>query len=231
MKMDIELTHVRNDKMFSFVNCWWNPITGCLHNCSYCWARKKAKYRNNFAPTFHPRALGHIFKPNTVVFVVSEGDIFTKGGNLRWVYPILDKIRQNPQTIFLTCTKNPEGYLEVESDLPDNLIAGATIESDTSLALFSKAPSPQERFRDFNALRHNPKLLVAEPVIDFNLELYSRYILQVMPKWFAIGYDNYDNRLPEPSREKVEILIRLLESSGIIVFRKTIREANGELGI
>lgn len=229
--MEIELSHVRNDKMFSFVNCWWNPITGCLHNCTYCWARKKKKYQQDFSPRFHKGVLAHKFRPKEVVFAVSEGDIFSPMVRSSWVLSVLDVITRNPETIFLTMTKNPVGYLGWEKMLPPNLIAGVTIESDADLSMFSKAPTPWIRFRDFANLRHKNKLLVAEPVIDFNYETYCRMILQVMPKWFAIGYDNYDNHLPEPSREKVEKLIIDLEAHGIMVFRKTIREANPDIGI
>ena len=33
----------------------WNPVTGCLHNCPYCYARDIAErfYPEKFAPTLH----------------------------------------------------------------------------------------------------------------------------------------------------------------------------------
>src|SRR5258708_37493344 len=33
----------------------WNPVTGCLHNCPYCYARDIAEelYEEKFAPTLH----------------------------------------------------------------------------------------------------------------------------------------------------------------------------------
>ena len=30
-------------KMFQEVTDTWNPITGCLHGCIYCWARRYAE--------------------------------------------------------------------------------------------------------------------------------------------------------------------------------------------
>jgi hypothetical protein len=41
----------------------------------------------------------------------------------------------------------------------------------------------------------------------------------------AVGYDNYNNRLPEPTLSKTMQLIDCLEKTGITVYRKTLREA------
>ena len=27
-------------RMFDKVTSTWNPVTGCLHSCSYCWSRR-----------------------------------------------------------------------------------------------------------------------------------------------------------------------------------------------
>lgn len=41
----------------------------------------------------------------------------------------------------------------------------------------------------------------------------------------AVGYDNYGNGFPEPQLSKTMQLIDKLESMGIKVYRKTLREA------
>lgn len=71
----------------------WNPVTGCLHNCSYCYAREIATtgrfsgaYPAGFTPIFHPERLtapANTRIPRTHredpawsrVFVVSMGDL------------------------------------------------------------------------------------------------------------------------------------------------------------
>jgi len=42
----------------------WNPVTGCLHGCEYCYARKRAEnayfkkgFPHRFEPMFHPQRL------------------------------------------------------------------------------------------------------------------------------------------------------------------------------
>lgn len=74
-------------------DCTWNPVTGCLHNCSYCYARKLAETRlrgrcgypevDPFAPTFHPNRLNDplTVKKPSMIFVGSMGDLFGE-----WVF-------------------------------------------------------------------------------------------------------------------------------------------------
>jgi DNA repair photolyase len=41
----------------------WNPVTGCLHECNHCYARRLTvrfpdNFPTGFAPAFHPGRLG-----------------------------------------------------------------------------------------------------------------------------------------------------------------------------
>lgn len=52
------LNSAGGSRMFSVVSKTWNPVTGCLHGCVYCWARRLAetklrtarRYRMGFVP-------------------------------------------------------------------------------------------------------------------------------------------------------------------------------------
>lgn len=68
--------------------------------------------------------------------------------------------------------------------------------------------------------------ICVEPIIDFDLTIFSQNIISIAPEAVAIGYDNYNNGLPEPSLEKTKALIAELRSRGIKVYTKTLREAN-----
>ena len=56
--------------MFPFITAKWNPVTGCRHNCVYCWAKLLAetrlknlpRYAEGFVPSFHPEELKRKFK-------------------------------------------------------------------------------------------------------------------------------------------------------------------------
>ena len=62
----------------------WNPVTGCKHNCEYCYARDLAEtrlediYPNGFQPTFwRDRIEQPLSKTKPCkIFVSSMGDLF-----------------------------------------------------------------------------------------------------------------------------------------------------------
>jgi hypothetical protein len=71
------------------------------------------------------------------------------------------------------------------------------------------------------------KLFVSiEPILDFSLLSFENDLVDFIRPWaVAVGYDNYNNHLPEPPLAKTLQLIEALEKAGIKVFRKTLREA------
>jgi len=71
-------------------------------------------------------------------------------------------------------------------------------------------------------------MVSVEPVMRFTDD-FPVELIDVHPKFVAIGYDNYGNSLPEPRLETAEALCRILEDAKIRVHRKTIREPKGLL--
>ena len=64
----------------------WNPVTGCLHGCEYCYARNMVEsgrlkgavsYPNGFAPTFHEKRL---YEPNAMTLTEKLKQNRTKKG-------------------------------------------------------------------------------------------------------------------------------------------------------
>ena len=121
----------------------WNPITGCLHGCQYCYARRMAEtrlrgrcgYPNDepFRPTFHEYRLDEpskLSKP-AKIFVCSMGDMMGAWVPDKWILQVLNIIEQNPQHTFQLLTKNPKRYLEFE--FPKNAWCGTSIESQDKL--------------------------------------------------------------------------------------------------
>ena len=101
----------------------WNPLTGCLRRCKYCYAwklargRLKSSYLNNkniaefcnpddpFSPRFWPERLKEptkIKKPSKI-FVCSMGEIFSS--NCEWIQKILSVISNCPQHTFQILTQ------------------------------------------------------------------------------------------------------------------------------
>lgn len=221
--------------MFRFITCTWNPVTGCRHNCKYCWARKLAetklkhlqRYQAGFIPLLHPYELLKKFKPRQFVFVCDMGDLFGAWVPTQWIAAVLFSISGSPDATFLLLTKNPERM--VKYDFPSNVIVGATIETNRRIAPeISRAPPPSERFEALAKIQFSHKMLVVEPIMKFDLEPFVAQIVSIPDlKKVVIGYDNYwrQNRLPEPSLEKTKRLIAMLKMFGLEVETKTLREA------
>ena len=53
--------------------------------------------------------------------------------------------------------------------------------------------------------------LSIEPIMDFDLEPFVQIIKNIKPKFVSIGADSKNHNLPEPSKEKIEVLIRELK--------------------
>jgi hypothetical protein len=59
----------------------WNPVTGCEHNCVYCYARDIANrfYPEKFKPTFHPERVNaprHMKVPAAAAGNIGERNVF-----------------------------------------------------------------------------------------------------------------------------------------------------------
>lgn len=115
----------------------WNPVTGCKHDCKYCYARDIASRFNNgnFEPAFHEERLSAPSNTNpdvlshggSNVFVCSMADLFGTWVPNDWIYKVIRQVEENPQWTFLFLTKNPRRYESII--FPDNAWIGATVDT------------------------------------------------------------------------------------------------------
>jgi protein gp37 len=219
-------------KMFPFITETWNPLGGeCPHNCKGCWAKayinrlNMPKYHGEY--TLDAKQINKKFKAGSFVFVCDMLDLFAANVPMVAIMTILKKISEQPEVTFLLLTKNPR-HMWIY-DLPKNVVAGATIETEFDPRLYgfeySKAPLTSDRIKAMIDLDHPRKFVSIEPIMDFSPGHFLESILAIKPEFVAIGFDNYNSGLPEPeSLEKVLEFIADLESNGIKVYRKTIRD-------
>lgn len=106
----------------------WNPITGCLKGCSYCYARRiYARFKKSFKPEFHYDRLMQpvkLDKPSRI-FVCSVADFWGKGTYQIWRDEVYNIIRACPQHTFLFLTKQPHKIKDFDR-VPENCWIGVT---------------------------------------------------------------------------------------------------------
>lgn len=202
-------------RMFKSIDKTWPVFVGCLFGCTYCNARKLAltrlkhnpRYKDGFKPHLVESELTRTFKPGQFIFVAYMGDIFWASFNE--VERILERIKQFPNTRFLIQSKSTETFLTFPYPIPQNVVLATTIETNRDYGL-TKAPPPVERLRYLIEYPHPHKLLSIEPIMDFDLDVLTRWLTNIKPEIIEVGADNYHNHLPEPPWEKVERLLNNL---------------------
>ncbi len=209
----------------------WNPITGCLHDCDYCYARDIAErfYPQKFAPTLHParfgasartprpsdekvaaaydeaRVAGGLGEKN--VFTCSMADLFGKWVPDDWIEKVLAEVRGAPQWNFLLLTKFPQrlaGY-----DFPDNAWVGTTVDTQ------ARVKTAEAAFADVKA---RVKWLSCEPMLErltfSRLDLFD---------WLVIGGASRSTQTPEfrPPFEWAADLVLQARQAKTAVYMKT----------
>ena len=197
----------------------WNPVTGCLHTCVYCYARDIAErfYPEKFAPTFRPERLSaphHTQVPAKAatdigwrnVFVCSMADLFGKWVPDAWIDAVLTEVRQAPQWNFLFLTKFPQRLAEI--DWPRNAWVGTTVDEQYRVSIAEKA------FRKVNA---PVKWLSCEPLRErltfSSLEMFD---------WVVFGGQSESSKAPafQPPWEWVEHLQQQARAAKCLVYWK-----------
>jgi len=208
----------------------WNPIVGCKHDCRYCWARRMAQRQKHrciecfaFVPHLHRERLS-LSDVEKQIFVCSMGDMWGDWVDNEWIRKILEVCRSKPKNCYLFLTKNPERYHEFLDELPPNSILGVTIETNRNTRIWSiNAPNVTRRYEAMLSLpSHVRKAVSIEPIMDFDEEEFIEMIKNLKPSIVWIGYDNYNNKLPEPPLSKT---FRLIDELNKITYveTKTIR--------
>lgn len=133
----------------------WNPVTGCLHGCEYCYAREIATskrfataYPAGFTPLFHDERLAA--PANTVipashrddpawrrVFVCSMADLYGRWVPKKWITQVHDSMMESPQWQYITLTKFPGRYVGLE--MPAGAWVGTSIDEQKRVSIAQRA--------------------------------------------------------------------------------------------
>lgn len=197
----------------------WNPVTGCQHDCPYCYARDIANrfYEQGFEPTLYP---GRLAAPvNTKVpdraaddvryrnvFTCSMADLFGRWTPAEWIQEVLRVAAAAPQWNFLFLTKFPKRMSEF--DIPANAWMGTTVDCQARVANAERA---------FEKVKCEVRWLSVEPLIEplkfQRLDLWD---------WIVIGGASRSSQTPawHPPLSWVEDLEGQAAEAGCRVYRK-----------
>ena len=130
-----------NKTKIDWCDSTWNPVTGCLHGCEYCYARGiaerfggKQKYANifeenkpvigedgkalayphSFSPTLlRYRLNDYVGKKGRNIFVCSMADLFGDWVPDSWIKEVFKACEKSSQHNYLFLTKTPKRYVEL----------------------------------------------------------------------------------------------------------------------
>lgn len=202
----------------------WNPVTGCKHSCSYCYARAIAmRFTGHFEPEYHPERLEapfntkvpvlpedalHVDKVgSTNVFVCSMADLFGAWVPQEWIDAVMDTVRQSPQWNYIFLSKNPKRMAEI--NWPVNAWVGTTVDCQ------ARVKPAEAAFAKINAA---VKFVSCEPLTEAvtfnNIKLFD---------WVIIG--GYGESTPgnpqQPEYAWVKSLMLQAWNAGLFVYGKT----------
>ncbi|MDA3790921.1 MAG: hypothetical protein PF503_20800 [Desulfobacula sp.] len=218
----------------------WNPFKGCDFNCSYCKPTfmaqaKRQKHRcidcYNYTPHYHPERLVKI-PSKKIVFVCGNGDISFCDPDYthRIIHSIVNHNQRCPDKTYYFQSKKPEYFKQFIPCLPSNVILVTTLETnrDQGYAAVSKAPVPSERYQQFLDLNYPRKVVTIEPVMDFDLDVFTNWITNIAPEYVWLGFNSKPGQvqLPEPSEWKLIAFAQALKGAGIQVNGKDLRGLN-----
>ncbi len=213
--------------MYDWVTHIHSHLAGaCLHKCRYCYVQTNPhgvspKYKGE--PRLIESELKVNYGTNKIIFIEHMNDLFERHIDDSLKMKILEHCRKYPDNTYVLQTKNPEEAFRFMGFLPYKFMMGTTIESDKYYPVISKAPSPYSRYiniRNFKEGGHKIFLTI-EPIMDFDLEIFSSWIIDTKPDFINIGADSKGCNLPEPSKKKLLEFIEILQKNKINIKKKS----------
>ena len=227
-----------NKTKIDWCDSTWNPVTGCLHGCEYCYARGiverfggKQKYANIFEEnepvigadgkalayphSFSPSLLryrlnDYIGKQGRNIFVCSMADLFGDWIPDSWIEEVFKACEKAPQHNYLFLTKNPGRYIELEKD--------RRLPWADNFWFGSSVTKLSDRYTWFTEKKFHWFLSV-EPILE---DLGPMDIDAPKPEWVIVGAETGQRKdKVVPERAWIESLLEECRKYGIPIFMKS----------
>lgn len=206
--------------MYEFITHTWNTIKGeCLHDCTYCYMKRWGKLK---PVRFDVKELRTDLGTGNFIFVGSSCDMFAENIPDVWITETLE-FCQKFNNKYLFQTKNPKRLLKFT--LPDCVIC-TTIESNIFYPeIMVNSPNPCERAKYMKILSDcgYETYVTIEPILDFDLNTMIDLIKQCNPEQVNVGADSGKHNLPEPTKDKIILLVEGLEKFTTIHNKSNLR--------
>ena len=205
--------------MYEWVTHTGNTIKGkCPHGCTYCYMKHWGKQ-----PELHldEKELKIPTPEGNFIFVGSSCDMFANNIPFRWIKETLDHCKQFDNQ-YLFQTKNPARFNR-DYQLPENSVVCTTIETNRWYPdIMNNSPHPINRAIEMSRLNVKTYATI-EPIMDFDLNSLVSMIKFCNPQQVNIGADSGNNRLPEPSPDKIDALIKELDMFTMVKLKANLK--------
>ena len=200
----------------------------CGHECKYCYVESN-KRSKIFVERYHGeiRLIEKEFASNygkgKTIFIEHCNDLFAKNVPSEFIVRILEHCVKFPENTYVFQTKNPARFYDFLFMIPKSSILGSTIETNRDMSDVSKAPPARERCEAMKSVRCRGfrTFLTVEPILEFDIDEFSRWIGEMKPEFLNIGADSKGHDLVEPTYSKiVEFTDILRDKYGIKIIVK-----------
>ena len=147
-----------------------------------------------------------------------------------WINKVIQRCKMFDNT-YLFQTKNPARFKDWKQ-ITDKTIYACTLETNHYYSDYmGNAPLPLNRMSGMILLKGilGYVMISIEPIMDFDYDIFLRWIKAVNPEFVSIGADSKRHNLPEPSPEKVESLIKELETFTKVIIKDNLKRLRQEL--
>lgn len=207
--------------MYKFITHTWNAIKGeCPHGCTYCYMKQ---WKNQKPPRIDESEFQTNLGKGNFIFVGSSIDMFAEDIPEEWRLKTIAYLKSFDNK-YLLQTKNPEKYHDYR--FGDNFILGCTIETNRTYLQMGNTPHPVSRAGEMSRIA-NKKFITIEPMMDFDVNCMASIIETVKPNWINMGMDSKNHNLPEPSKEKINRLIKELRGRKVTIKKNMTRIMGG----